>query len=295
MNRYIGIIFSIGLLVSFSLSSYAQETTSEETKKDMRPVRFPFESGVLIDNQTVQIPIKKTLEFVIHHRFGTIENGLEDMYGLYAPSNIRLGLNYSLTDKLMVGLGITKNKKYTDLQWKYNILQQTRGGSIPIAVTYYGNAVADGRSDDILGETINFNKRLSFFSQIIFARKFNETFSLQIAPSFTHFNIADSAFEHDKVAISVSGRIRFSPQGCVIFNFEQPLSLEFLQEHSNLAFEPEPNFGIGVEFSSGSHAFQIFLGSGAGIINQENIMHNSNDWLNNGLLLGFNMTRLWEF
>lgn len=295
MNRYIRIIFSIGLLVSFSLSSYGQETTSEETKKDMRPVRFPFESGVLIDNQTVQIPVKKTLEFVIHHRFGTIENGLEDMYGLYAPSNIRLGLNYSLTDKLMVGLGITKNKKYTDLQWKYNILRQTRGGSIPIAVTYFGNAVADGRSDEILGESIDFGKRLSFFSQIIFARKFNETFSLQVAPSFTHFNIADSAYEHDKVAISVSGRIRFSPQGCVIFNFEQPLSLEFVQEHSNLAFEPEPNFGIGVEFSSGFHAFQIFLGSGVGIINQENIMHNSNDWLNNGLLLGFNMTRLWEF
>lgn len=74
-----------------STTVIAQEKT-EVKEKDKRPVRSPFESALLIDNQSVVVPIKGTFEFDMQHRFGTVGNGISDIYGLYAPSaNIHLG------------------------------------------------------------------------------------------------------------------------------------------------------------------------------------------------------------
>ncbi|HQB79596.1 MAG TPA: DUF5777 family beta-barrel protein, partial [Tenuifilaceae bacterium] len=57
-----------------------------------------FETSALIDNQTVTTPFKGMLELQIQHRFGPVENGITDLFGIYAPSNIRMGLNYGITD-----------------------------------------------------------------------------------------------------------------------------------------------------------------------------------------------------
>ena len=73
-----------------------------------------FESIWLIDNQTTQVPLKKTVEFDIIHRFGSVINSYSDFFGLYAPSNIRLGLGYVPIDNLMIGAGITKEKLLWD-------------------------------------------------------------------------------------------------------------------------------------------------------------------------------------
>ncbi|MFC1732397.1 DUF5777 family beta-barrel protein [candidate division KSB1 bacterium] len=283
------------LIIGIILISTINITYSQEEEKDKRPVRAPFESGYLIDNQTVQIFPKNTLELVIHHRFGTIENGKEDLWGLYAPSNIRFGFNYSILDNLMIGIGTTKNKKYQDIQWKYNIFQQTRSGSTPVGITYFGNIAFDARSEDVLGTSVNTVKRMSYFNQLIITKKFNDFLSIQVAPSITHFNLVDSLAEHDKIGISVGGRYKFSAQTSFIFNYDHPLVLENIQEHTTLLYEPKPNISFGIEFSTSTHAFQIFLATAAGIINQENMMYNFNEFNNEGILLGFNITRLWSF
>ena len=278
-------------MVLISFNSLAQD----EEEPDMSPVRSPFASGVLIDKQTMNIPYENTLEFLIHHRFGTLDNGISDLYGLYAPSNIRLGLNYSGSNNFMIGIGATKGKKFTDLQWKYNILEQTRGGTIPIALTYYGNVAVDGRSEDLLGDDFSHTNRMSFFSELIVTRKFDYFFSMQASVSFSHFNKVQQGYEHDKVAVSAAGKYRISAQSSIIANAEIPLHIEDMQEFVPINFKPEPNFGIGWEISTATHVFQVFAGNGYGIINQENVMFNQNDPTDDGWLLGFNITRLWSF
>jgi hypothetical protein len=54
------------------------------------------------------------------------------LYGIYAPSNIRLGFNYGITSKLTVGFGTEKNNKMQEFLLKYAILSQNRGGTIPV-------------------------------------------------------------------------------------------------------------------------------------------------------------------
>ncbi len=108
MKRFITIL----IVLSFTGLAYGQ---NEESKPKDKPVWAPFESGYLIDNQTTVIPSAKTLEYIIQHKFGTMDNGFSDLFGLYAPgANIRMGLNYSLINNLQVGYGLTRLNMYSD-------------------------------------------------------------------------------------------------------------------------------------------------------------------------------------
>lgn len=283
------------ILIVSGIMFFSVTTLAQEEEPDMSPVRAPFESGVLIDKQTMNIPYKNTVEFLIHHRFGTLDNGISDFFGLYAPSNIRLGLNYSIRNNLMVGIGATKAKKYADIQLKYNILEQTRGGTIPVGLTFYSNVAFDGRSNDVLGERFSHANRMAFYNELIITRKFSYFFSMQASANFTHYNKVQQGYEHDKVAVSAAGRYRVSAQSSIIANAEFPLHIEGMQEHIPLNFKPKPNLGIGWEISTATHVFQIFAGNGYGIVNQDNIMFNQNDFAEKGWLIGFNITRLWSF
>ncbi len=84
----------------------------------------------------------------IEHRFGNMEDGLENIWGIYKPgANIRIGFNYSLLDNLMIGYGLTGKNMQSDFRVKYNIIQQTRKDVIPVSVTVYGNMAIDGRDE----------------------------------------------------------------------------------------------------------------------------------------------------
>lgn len=266
----------------------------ENQNKDNRPVRPPFESGQLIDNQTAVIPGKNTLELIIGHRFGLISNGMEDYFGLYAPSNIRTALNFSLENFLMIGIAGVKNRKLVDLYVKANIFQQTRSNSFPVTITYYGSFSIDGREKDFFGLDYNFSDRLAFFNQIIITRRISDIFSVQFAPSISHINAVESGYEHDKFAISFGGRAKFSSQGSVIFIYDIPLDIKGLREFEKLAFSPKSNLAFGVEFATGTHVFQIHLGTADNLSNQYNIMTNSNEWLKGDLMFGFTLTRFWN-
>jgi len=275
----------------------AQEAEAVPEKKKDKPVRSPYSSGINIDNQTCVIPGAKTLELLIQHRFGKMGNGTSDLFGIYgAGTNIRMGLNYTIIDNLMVGIGVTKKNMYTDFQIKYNILEQTRKNTMPIALTVYGNMAIDGRKDDVFGVDYKFTNRFSYFTQLIIGRKFCDWFSLQATGSFTHYNSVDSTMNHDVVGVGFNGRVKFSPQSSIIFQYDIPLNIKGLSEQ--LDYSPaKPNFGIGYEVATSTHAFHIFVSNADGILQQDNYMYNTNT-LSNGfkdLMIGFTITRLWNF
>lgn len=279
----------------------AQEEATEEPVKE-RPARAAFESGLLFDGATTTLQASKTLEMIIQHRFGTIGNGITDLYGMWAPSNIRLGLNYSILNNLTVGIGTTKFNKMQDLQIRYNILQQTRSNKIPVTISLYEVIGIDGRADEMFGMNYKFVHRINYFSQIIISRRFNDMFSFQVAPGFTHYNSIDSTMDHDKISISFAGRVKFSPQSSLIAGADIPLRIQGISEHTEEFNKTNPNWNdlkpnicIGYEVCTSTHAFHLYLSSGQGILPQEIIMFNKNDFFNKGILIGLNITRLWNF
>ncbi|MCF8227327.1 MAG: DUF5777 family beta-barrel protein [Bacteroidales bacterium] len=281
-------------IILFALLIGAGSLLAQEEKKKDKPVRAPFESGILIDNQTVIVPTKKTLEFVIEHRFGEIKDH-KDLWGIYAASNIRLALNYSLLDNLMIGLGTTKDQKLQDFRAKYIVFEQTRENTIPVGVAFYGNMAIDGREKDVFGKDYKFSNRFSYYAALIISRKISYGISVQVAPTFSHINKVQKEYEHDKIGIAFSGRARISPQSSITLQWNQPLEIEGIYEHHEPALKPKANIGIGWEISTSTHVFQMFVSSGRALVPQYNMMHNTNDFFDGGIMFGFNITRLWSF
>lgn len=276
------------LLVLFSLIvslSYAQDESADES--DKRPARPPFESAQLMDMQSVIVPTAKTLEFNMQHRFGSVENGISDLYGVYGAANIRMGFSYTPIENLAIGFGFAKFKKYVDLNVKYAIVKQRRDWSIPFSATYFGNMAIDTRAPENFAEDVH---RLSFYHELSVATRLNSKLSLQLTPSFSHFNAVDSLYSHDMIALALAGRYKFSSQSAIMISYVQQLT-----DHSDPNFKLQPGFTVGWEIATSAHAFQIFITNFQGIIPSENITYNSYDFFKGEFLIGFNITRLWNF
>lgn len=294
MKRLISFVCVLCTGMFFSHYLMAQEedqqpAAAEQEEVDNRPVKGSFDAAILIDNPTTVSPFKGGLELIIHHRFGNIkQNKFDDLFGIYSASNIRMGFNYGITDKLMIGIGTEKDRKLQDLHWKYTFFQQTRSGSVPVSFSYYGNIVLDAREKSFFGPEENYRyiHRLSYFTQFIVARKFSDALSLQIAPSFMYFNAVDSVYKNYNIGLSAGAKIKFSPSMGVILEYDQA----FIQSDVQDAITPKPNFAIGIEKATATHCFQVFMGSYRSIVSQYNMAMNQEDFFKGGISLGFNIT-----
>jgi hypothetical protein len=286
-------LIAVSLMQFLSSPIAAQESTDEQVtteqeQPDNRPVRGMFETGQLIDNQTTIQPQKGGLEFLIHHRMGKVEK-LTDLFGMYSASNIRLGFDYGLTDKIMLGFGTEKDRKLQEFRLKYNLLQQTRSGSVPLSIGFYGNVSVDAREKSYFeGWGVEYKgiHRLSYFSQLIFARKFSDAISFQVAPSFVYFNAVEQKYANKNVGISAGGRVKFAPQMGAIFEFDQ----SFLKSDAPDAVSPKPNWAIGFEKGTATHCFQVFVSSYRSLSPQYDLGMNEYDYFKGDIHIGFNIT-----
>jgi hypothetical protein len=290
----------------------ASVTEEPVAKVKVKPVKNTFQSVWIIDNQTVLVPVKGTFEMDIMHRFGTVENGYSDFWGFFAPSNIRLGVSYAPINKLYVGIGITKSNMLWDGNAKYSIITQTKG-KYPVSVTYYGDMAYDTRKDPDKSIFKYNTQRFSFFNQLIIARKITDRLSVQIAPSVSHQNSVNGYYtkndstgkaifkemKFDHFALSFSGRYKLTNVTSFMINYDQPIT-------RHATNNPHPNLSFGFEFNSSGHSFQLFMGNYSLLSPQRNNFFNANnpftykDAAGNKVkggqfLIGFNITRLWNF
>ena len=278
----------------------AQDTTqtAAPVAKKKSYVKNTFDGNYIIDNQTVMVPIKGTFEFDIQHRFGTIEHGWKDLGGLFANANMLLGFSYVPMKDIQFGFGATNDRMQTAGTLKYSLLKQTKNNKMPVSVTLFGNMVMDTRAKNSALPIINVQDRLSYFFQLIIARKINENFSLQVAPSFSYFNNVEGYYDYANViqaktnnghmAISVAGRYKITEGMSLIANYDQPIT----QHPMN---NPNPNISLGLDMKTSGHDFQIFVGNYGSILPQNNNVYNHNDFTKSQFLIGFNISRLWNF
>jgi len=284
------------LLVVTVSKGYSQDSTAEDAPvvRKVKPVKNTFGSVFMMDNQTVMVPIKGSMQMEIQHRFGTVNNGSEDLYGIFAPANIRLGMSYVPVKNLFVGAGIVKEKMQVDLDAKYSIFQQTPGKS-PVSVAYFANAVIDTRNKSNFLHSVD---RFSYFNELMVARKVNESFSVQVGGSLSWMNNVEAYVDAEgkiqpkmhnyHMDASVLGRYKISPKSAVIAGYEQPLT-------QHVTNNPHPNICFGFETITSSHTFQVFFGNYFSIIPQNNAFFNQNDYTKGEFLIGFNITRIWNF
>ena len=117
MINKILLIFS---LLLFSLVNFAQDLDAMLDQEEQNKTEFvaaTFKGTRVVNGHSVETRKKGSLEFLISHRFGRLNSGLYELFGL-DNSNIRFGFEYALTDNLSIAVGRSSFEKTYDGYFK---------------------------------------------------------------------------------------------------------------------------------------------------------------------------------
>jgi len=254
-----------------------------------------FKATRLVNMQTVESLGPRSLDFRISHHFGNLGSGPESFWGLDNAASIRLALEYSYDGRLMGGIGRTSQGKLMDGFLKYRLLKQTVSGSMPISVTLFSSAYYTLEKDNNAASS-GFDRyhdranRLSYCTQMMIARKFSESFSLQLSPTYLHFNQAESLGQPNDVwAIGGLLRFKMTKRSALLLEYVYNFNL-FPDQGSIRYYNP---FAIGYEIETGGHVFQMFFTNASGITETQTITNTITSFENWGIGLGFNISRVF--
>ena len=99
---------------------------------------------------------------------------------------------------------------------------------------------------------------------------------------------------NDRIAVAFGGRYKITPNTSILVDYSQPIT-QFDVSKDETRYTNHPGLSLGFEFGTSGHAFQVFVSNQWGIVNQENYVWNKNDFFNGDILLGFNITRIYNF
>lgn len=93
---------------------------------------------------------------------------------------------------------------------------------------------------------------------------------------------------NDQVTFSFTGRYKLKETMAVFFNYDQPIT-------KHRSHNPHPNLQLGLEMTTSAHSFQFFAGNYASLSPVKNMMFNRNDYREGMFLIGFNISRCWNY
>jgi len=292
MHKRTNVLQLIGLLC-FSLVSSSVQCQSllddllgpEELM--VRPVSATFKDTRIINAQSNETPGKRVLHFVIAHRFGQVNDGIYELFGLDNAS-MRMGFDYGITDRLCVGVGRSTFQKTIEGSVKWRALQQNTDNSMPVSVTLYSVMMANGLRWADPDRQNYFTSRLSYTHQAIIAKKWNESFSLALIPSLTHRNLVATLEDaHDQVTMGLGGRYKVGPRASVNFEYHYALA--------GLPDESVNSLSLGMDIETGGHVFQLHLTNSQGMFERAFLTETSGTWGDGAIYFGFNLSRVFDF
>jgi opacity protein-like surface antigen len=270
-------------------AAYAQDDLLKQLDqpKENTPTELvdaTFKSTRLINGHTVQTPGEGTLVFIFSHNFGTLNSGAYQFFGL-DNAEIRLALEYGITNRLEVGVGRSSLDKTFDGFLKYKAIQQTTGThAIPVSVTLFSSAaLASLRFAD--GYDRSMGQRLAYTYQALIARKFSTDLSLQLMPTLIHRNLVMNEGENNDIyAVGGGGRYKVSKR--------MSLNAEYYYLVSKYAADNFRNsLGIGVDIETGGHIFQLHVTNSKGMIEKQFVGETTGNFFKGDLFFGFIVSR----
>lgn len=271
----------------FSLSG--QDSMLEQLEKEAVPVKNKvtdtFKGTRLINGHSVELRDTGVLDFLISHRFGRINSGAYSFFGL-DESNIRLGLDYAVSDRLTLGLGRNSFLKVYDGFFKYKLLWQESGeGNMPLSLVYFTNITVNTLKRPEI--PINFSRRLGFNHQVLVSRKFTPSLSLQLSPTFIHRNMVPSREENnDLFAMGIGGRYKITPR--------TSLNVEYFYRWGELQADSHHPLSIGFDLETGGHVFQLHLTNAQSMTETGFIPSTTGDFFGGDIHFGFNISRSFQ-
>ncbi|GAA4446542.1 DUF5777 family beta-barrel protein [Ravibacter arvi] len=249
------------------------------------PVQATFKSTRVVNGHSVETMRARHLDFRISHRFGRVNMGAYHFFGL-DQATMRMGLEYGLTNRLMIGVGRSTSEKTYDAFAKYRLLRQSSGpGSFPVSVTLFASAAAA-----TVNREASFEDKLSYATQLLIARKFGERLSLQVSPTWIHRNVVAAGDEQDVLAVGVGGRFKLTKR--VSLNGEYFWTA---RDESLIPVHYYNSMSFGVDIETGGHVFQLHFTNSLGMIERQFIAETTGSWGKGDIHYGFNISRTFSF
>lgn len=266
---------------------------SMESGIENEPVLATFKSPKLVLLQTNETQKKQELTFWVGHRFGDIGGefgGSHTLFGLDGATDIHLGFDYGITDKLTVGIGRSRFNETYNFQAKYRLLQQLQEGT-PVSVTLFGQSSWITRKEFFDGEFPKEGDRISHFLQVILARKFSPNLSLMLNPGYlirSSHQLADPGDKENFLVLGVGGRLKFTKRLSIIADYTLVNGLDRPDDLNPEYFNP---LGIGLEIETGGHVFSLNFQNATYITANNFIPNTQKSWLDGGVRFGFSISR----
>jgi hypothetical protein len=283
-------------IIFISLSVYnlqAQEDLLEladnEISGDSSFEAATFKGTRLINGHSIETRKQGVLDVIISHRFGRLNSGAYELFGL-DESNVRLGVDYGISDRLNAGVGRNSFEKTFDGFLKYKLFWQQEGSArkVPVSVVAFSSfALKTLKSGDPAGE-LDLNERLIYTYQLIVARKFSPAFSLQVSPTLVHRNaVLAETDPHDIFALGTGGRIKLTKR----LSLNAEYYYQFNRVENSII---QDAFAIGFDIETGGHVFQLHFTNSRSMIEKGFITETTGDFLDGEIHFGFNISRTFQ-
>lgn len=247
-----------------------------------------FKATRLINGHSIETIPKKDLLFLISHRFGTLNSGAYNFFGL-DQATIRLALEYGITNRLSVGLGRNSLEKTYDSYLKYKVLRQKgEGWANPVTVTAFTSAALKTLKFANPERDNYFSSRFTYTTQLLIARKLNQKLSLQFTPTLVHRNLVATTRDDNNVfALGFGGRHKLTKR--TSFNFEYYYLLP-----GPTADDFRNSLSLGFDIETGGHVFQLHVTNSQGMIEKFFIPETRGNWADGDIYFGFNVSRVFD-
>jgi len=289
MKRFSAVIFpfllSIGIFGQEDLMNFLKQDTLQE----ITYATATFKSTRIMNGHSIQRMPSGQLDFRISHRFGKINSGPYEFFGL-DQSKIHLGLEYGIFDWLMAGIGRGTYEKTFDGFAKFTIFRQSSGARhMPVSVSFLSSIALKTVKWTDPSKTNYFSSRLSYVNQILIARKINQGFSVQLSPAFIHRNLVATELDpNDLWALGAGGRIKLTKR--ISFNAEYYYLINPKTYMSQQVYNP---LSIGFDIETGGHVFQLIFTNSEAMIEKGFIGETTGRWSKGDIHFGFNISRVF--
>jgi hypothetical protein len=248
-----------------------------------------FKSTRLQNGHTIERISRGELDLRIHHRFGQLASGFDELFGLDESSSL-ISLEYGVTDWMMLGIGRATIDKAWNGFAKFSILRQSLGKiEMPISVSYLVQASYNTiqKSDaDPYNQALN---RTFYTHQLLIARKWTPSLSLQTMPTIVHRNLVDEPNQNDLFSLGFGGRYKFTKW--VAINGEYYYTFN---KDVQAGYKYKDSYSIGVDIDTGGHIFQLLISSSPYLLEHQFLSRSNGTITDGSVCIGFNIMRTFS-
>ena len=246
-----------------------------------------FKGLKIINLESTKMVDKGEVYFIVAHRFGSIQNGFDDFFGLDVASN-KLQLIYGVNDNINFGAARSSYQKTYALHTKLRLLRQQTEKS-PVTIGAYGQLTINNQLDLDRNPELDFSDRLTYTAQALISRKFSEKLSLQLTPTLIHKNLTERIAEDNlQFVMAAGGRYKLTKR--LSLNMEYGLMTSRPKElnYNNL-------LSIGLDIETGGHVFQLHFTNSRTMLEHSFLTEATGDWSKGDIHFGFNISRVFDW